>query len=91
MIAHRQRETADMIQMAMGDDDQIEVLSSDLTEIRSGVTTDHLGVQSAVYKDANIAKLDEQRVSADAARAVQIDEIHLRTGQREAPEENLQA
>ena len=73
VLPHRDRQAADVVQVAVGDDDQVEVLPPQGRVVGGGPPADLLRVKARVDQDVEVAQLDEQRIGADAAIAVQID------------------
>ena len=91
MLPHGQRQAANVVEVTVRHQDEIEGLALEFGKVRSSATPGQLGVQSAIHEDPEIAQLKEQRVCADAAVAVQVDEIHLRTREGEAQPGAVQA
>ncbi|MEY4004181.1 MAG: hypothetical protein RLZZ221_277 [Verrucomicrobiota bacterium] len=71
--AEQDRQAADVVEVAVGDDDQVQPYPLQRTEIGGGRATGFLRVETAVDQDVEASQLDEQRVGADAAIAVQVD------------------
>jgi hypothetical protein len=76
MLAHGDRQAADMVEVAVRDDDQVDRLAPQRRVVRRGLAARLLGVQPRVHKDVEVTELDEQRVGAYAAVAVQVNELH---------------
>jgi hypothetical protein len=73
VLAHRHGQAPDVVEVAVGDDDQVEGLAPERREVGGGRAAHLLRVQAAVDQHVELADLDEQRIGADAAVAVQVD------------------
>ena len=62
-----------MVQVTMRDDDQIEVAAPQQGKVRCRTAPRLLRVQPAIDKQVEVADLNEQRIGANAAIAVQVD------------------
>ena len=79
VLLHEGREAANMVQMAVRDDDQVEFLVPDQGKVRSRGAAGLFGVKTGVNHHADVAELDKIGVGADAAVTVQINKLHLVT------------
>ena len=77
MLAHRDRQTADVVEMAVRDDNQVEIDVFQQTEVWRGQPSGQLRIQTAVDEDVQVANLQIHGVGADTAVAVQINKLHL--------------
>ena len=73
LLAEKDRQAADVIQVAVGDDDQIQRHAPQRAEVGRGRTTDHLRMQSAIDENLEIAELNVAGIGADAAVAVEVE------------------
>src|SRR6185312_2151648 len=74
-------------EVAVRDNDEVERHAPERLEIGRGGPADFFGMQAAVHQKVQVAELDEQRIGADAAIAVQVCQFHVaprqtRTGAR---------
>ena len=76
VLAERDRQTADVVEMAVRDDDEIEALAMQGGQVGCGSASRFLRVEAAIDQNVEIAELDKQRIGADAAIAVQVCELH---------------
>jgi len=72
---HGQR--ADVVQVAVGDEDQVEAHARERAQVGHGEPAGELGVEAGVHHEVEVAELAIEAVGADAALAVQIDELHV--------------
>ena len=72
MLAHQDRQAADMVQVTVRDDDEIERLIANQRKIGRGGTADLFRIEAAVDDDAEFAELDEHRIGTDATHAVEV-------------------
>jgi alpha-tubulin suppressor-like RCC1 family protein len=61
-----------VVQVAVGDDDEIERLVASERKIGSSGAADFLGIEAAINHDAEVAELDEHRIGTDAALAIKV-------------------
>src|SRR5277367_3846619 len=76
MLPHHDRQTPDVVQVAVGDDDEVQVLPAQRGVVGGRAAAHLLRVEPRIHKDVEVAQLDEQRVGANAAIAVQINQLH---------------
>jgi hypothetical protein len=76
VLAHGDGQAAKVVEVAVCDDDKIDVLIGNFGEIGRGLAADQFGVEAGVNEDVYAPNLYEHRVGADAALAVQIDKFH---------------
>ena len=88
VLAHHDGQTADVVQMAVRDDDQIEGEAAQLGKIRRGGPADFLRIQAAIDQNIEVAELDEQRIGTNAAVAVQVSKFHERVRENEKAAKN---
>ena len=72
-----------MVEVAVGDQDQVEFHPFDRPEIGCRQAADLLRVQAAVDDQVEIAQLDIELIGADAAIGVEINELHAKDQDRE--------
>ena len=60
MLAHHDGQTADVVQMAMRDNDEIELDIAQQLEVRQSPETGRLGVKTAVDQNIQIADLQKE-------------------------------
>jgi hypothetical protein len=70
MLTHHHRQAANMIEMTMRDDDQIEANVFDQFQLRHRSDARCLRIQSAINEDVQIANLEEEGIGTDASLAV---------------------
>ena len=76
LLAQQERDRADVVEVAVGDDDEVDVQPLQGREIGTGLKTGEFGVQAAVDHDADIAELEKVATGTDAAVAVEIEKFH---------------
>ena len=72
MLAHQDRETAYVVQMAMSYDDEIEVLAPERRQVRRRQPSDFLRVQATVDYEVDVTDLDEGATGTYAAVSVEV-------------------
>ena len=72
-LPHDHGQAADVVEVAVRDDDQVQRLSPQRLEVRRRHAAHPFGMQPAVDQEIEVADLDEQRIGTDAAVAVQVD------------------
>ena len=66
-LAHDHRQPADMVQMAVRDDDEIQFDVAQQRKVRQRAEPGRLRVQAAVHQDVQVADHQQKRIGADAA------------------------
>ena len=73
LFAEEDRQAADVVQVAVRDNDQIQRHAPQRAEVGRGRAADHLRMQSAIDENLEIAELKIAGIGADAAVAVEVD------------------
>jgi len=59
MLAQEDREAADVVEVAVGDDDEVQVVAADGSEVRCGEPSGSFRVQPTIHDEVEIADLRE--------------------------------
>jgi hypothetical protein len=73
VLAHQHREAADVVQVAVGDDDKVDLFPAERGKIGGGGAAGLFRVQAAIDDDVQVTDLQEMAVGADPAVTVQIN------------------
>ena len=76
-IARRnERHGAEVVEVAMGQNDEVDAPVGDGGVVGEGVLAHHFGVESGIDQNVEITEADEMAIGSDAAMAVEVDEFH---------------
>jgi len=73
LLPEKNGQAADMVQMAMGDDDEVQRHTAQWAEVWSRGPADLLWMQTAIQDELQVAELNVERICADATVAVEVD------------------
>ena len=73
LLAQDERQAPDVVEVAMGDDDEVQGHAAQRREIGDGFPSDLLRMQSAIDEEPEVSELEVERVRADAAVAIEVD------------------
>ncbi len=76
IAGRHERHGAEVVEVAMGQDDEIDGSVGDGSVFGQSVLAHHFGVESGIYENVEIAEADEMAIGSDPAMAVEVDEFH---------------
>ena len=73
LLAEENGQAANVVEVAVGDDDEVEGHAAQRTEVGRRCPPDLFRVQAAIEQELQVAELEVEGIRADAAVAIEID------------------